>query len=43
MSDDEVDMPTYDEATQYLEASYSLVGNKIKVAYTVKEMELANG
>lgn len=43
MSDEVVDMPTYDEATQYLEAEYSLVGNKIKVAYTVKEMESANG
>lgn len=36
---DEVDYPEYDEATQYLEASYSLVGNKIKVVYSVKEME----
>ena len=36
MSDDEVvDMPTYDEATQYLEVEYSLVGNKIKVVYNV--------
>ena len=43
MPDDEVDMPTYDEATQYLEAEYSLVGNKIKVVYAVKEMESANG
>ena len=39
MSDEAVETPTYDEATQYLEASYSLVGNKIEVAYTVKEME----
>lgn len=43
MSDEVVDMPTYDEATQYLEAEYSLVGNKIKVVYAVKEMESANG
>lgn len=38
MSDEVVDMPTYDEATQYLEAEYSLVGNKIKVVYAVREM-----
>ena len=38
MSDEVIDMPTYDEATQYLEAEYSLVGNKIKVVYAVREM-----
>ena len=43
MSDEVPEMPMFDEATQYLEAEYSLVGNKIKVAYSVKEMELANG
>ena len=43
MSDEVVETPTYDEAAQYLEASYSLVGNKIKVVYAVKEMESANG
>lgn len=43
MSDEAVETPTYDEATQYLEAEYSLVGNKIKVVYAVKEMESANG
>lgn len=38
MDSEEVDYPEYDEATQYLEAEYSLVGNKIKVVYAVREM-----
>lgn len=35
MDSEEVDYPEYDEATQHIEASYSLVGNVIKVAYNV--------
>jgi hypothetical protein len=35
LDSEEVDYPEYDEATQHIEASYSLVGNVIKVAYNV--------